>query len=122
MKHFSTYNVTSIVVRNIPSPVFREEMCDAFVLAVGLGTYKRNFETQIEKFVFDGDREAGSWLYKWTTPAEFKAVVSLKVWYKGLMNDMKHRSPSYWTRTADYVYVNLNSGRSIVFIDGHYWD
>lgn len=61
-------------------------------------------------------------LERMLTPAQFRVFIELRAWNKKIRKQVEYLSPSRWSRTTDFVYVNLNRGKSIVFVDAHYWD
>lgn len=126
MRHFSTNQVTSYVLKHSPSAEMRKLVALEFsrILEPGNGSESdvKFASLLIDDFVFDGHRQCANALYEWLAPAEFRVIVALRVWFKAINKDLSYRSPRYWTRSGDFVYVNVNTGKSFVFIDGHYWD
>lgn len=124
MKHFSSRLVSSFTLKLRPSQAMERAVALEFIRTldpVGI-ELEQSYSVHVRSFVFDGDRTAANWLYRHLTSAEFRSVVDFRVWFKELDKQFNNRSPRYWTRTSDFIYVNLNSGKSFVCIDGHYWD
>lgn len=123
MRHFSTSDIVSVVFMREPSEVIRRQSAEALESAIDTGSaFPQGVAAfHIDNFVFDGDRNSASLLAERLTPAEFRMVRNARVWFKELSKQFKYRSSRFWTRTGDFVYVNLNTGRSVVFIDAHYW-
>lgn len=140
MRHFSTSSVVSLVLRGEPSVSMQEAICLALADAVEprgvtpvtcisqdheyyqYGTDEFLTPQVMKRFIFFGDRVAAHALFDNMTPAEFRSVVNFRIWYKRIANDFKYRSPKFWTRCGDFMYVNLNTGKSFVCVDAHYWD
>lgn len=124
MRHYSSNAAESVVLLRRPSEVIRKGVAELLFRVVDLGNSLLSEEItlhHIEYFVFDGDRNSATRLRMALSPSEFRSVCDARIWYKKIDEQFKYRSSEFWTRTGDFVYVNLNSGRSLVLIDGHYW-
>lgn len=126
MKHFSSNNVSSIVVRRMmrSNDKFTAQVSDVLIDAIGIDMRGRQtvMNVSVRSFIFDGDRGSAHFLSKALLPSEFRVLVDARKWYKRLDEQFNYRSPAFWTYAGDFVYTNLNSGKSVVFIDGHCWD
>lgn len=135
MRHYHTSDVTSIMLHNKPSLALQEEICRELVDAV-MGWDKERSNVPLSgrvawyehtrRFIFLGNahpqgRSSGQILAKSLAPAEFRALVDAKRWYSKMDRDMTYRAPKFWTRTGDFVYVNINTGKCVAFVDAHYW-
>jgi hypothetical protein len=124
MRHFSSFNTTSFVLRNRLSAVMQKSVMREFVEVLEPSSFHSEEEwvnTMVD-FVFEGNRGAACCLHEELTPAEFRVVVGFRIWYKNIDKQFKYRSPRFWFRTTDFVYTNLNSGKCFVCVDAHYWD
>lgn len=125
MRHFTTNLVTSVIIKHKPSAAMQRDIVREFMATVEIepGAYL-DVNLLISEFVFDGSRSAVKDLREWglLAPAEFRAIVEFRKWYKVLARQLEYCSPRFYTRCGDFVYCNVNSGKCIVLIDGHYWD
>jgi hypothetical protein len=124
MRHYHSRANDSYVLRNKPAAAMQRDIITTFARALDLGSrfyYYAGIE-DLTSFVFEGDRDSARRIFDNVTPAEGRAIVEFRIWYKEIEKQIKFRSPRFWTRTSDFVYCNVNSGRGFIAIDGHYWD
>jgi hypothetical protein len=50
-------------------------------------------------------------------PAEFSTLLEVRKWHKHLVFIRKNQSPKYWMPAPAFVYVNMNTGRSMMIHD-----
>ncbi|DAD51447.1 TPA_asm: hypothetical protein [ssRNA phage Zoerhiza.1_29] len=122
MKYFATNSAESVVLFGRPSAVMQREIAERLLWVLDFSEVNREFWLEnLTDFVFNGKPIAARTLSLRLHPAAMRLVISARIWYKEIEKDMIYHSSDLWTRKGDAVIQNLNIGRCVVLVDGHYW-
>jgi hypothetical protein len=132
MKHYASSNLESVVLMRLPNlrsdPDYRLclEMAEKVLWVLEVeGSAASSVAPIVCNYLFQWKGEeqklAGQWCSARFTPAEFRSLVKVRVWFKRLAADLQYHHSSQWKRTGDAVIANLNRERVVAFIDAHYW-
>jgi len=121
MRNYATRNVSSFVLFNDPKLMAKSRQYEIIEEFCRVLTTQPGIDHLVADFVFEGTRLTDA-VRDTITGSEFQCIVELRRWVKEISEQCQYRSPKFWHRTSDFVYVNLNNGEAFVFIDAHYWD